>query len=160
MLSPYPGLFLSDYYAAWALGLKIDIFRQLASTEPNTSWLQELRGAEYDGPLSDFLGRRWWRPGIDQLVWSLDEKTSEVGTRREAFAIMAPTVQVGELHPPSSYVVICNEDLQEVDIAPIAEAIQVHPPGWPAEALEPWMLRAEVERDPVLKAMADPTDLA
>lgn len=44
-------------------------------------------------------------------------------------------------------------------IVSIEEAIQVHPPGWPAEAIEPWMLRAEVRSDPILKAMADPNDL-
>jgi hypothetical protein len=122
--------------------------------------MKELRLTKYVGPLSDFLGRRWWRPGIDQLVWSLDKKTNEIGTRRQAYAELAPNVELGELQPPSSNVVTCDEDLLEVSIRPIAEAIQIHPPGWPAEALEPWMLREEVERDPVLKAMADPTDLS
>lgn len=157
---PYPGLFLSDHHAAWALGISLDVFDVIALVEPGTEWMRELQRARYKGPLHDFFGRRWWRSGIDQLVWLLDEKTGEVGTRREAYKALAPNHDLGDLQPPSSNVVLCDEDFIETEIGPIADAIQLHPPGWPAEALEPWMIRDEVDRDPVLRAMADPTDLS
>jgi hypothetical protein len=156
---PYPGLFLSDYYAAWALGLSLEDFQSLADLERSTDWLKELDQAEYIGPLNEFMGRRWWRPGIDQLVWLLDEAATTAGTRKAALASLVPNFEVGESKPSSSHVVICNEDLLVVQIGTIDDAIQVHPPGWPAESLEPWMMRAEVQVDPVLRAMADPNDL-
>lgn len=157
---PYPGLFLSDHYAAWAIGISLEAFRKITDLDSTTAWLEELHKAEYRGPLNRFLGRRWWRPGIDQLVWLLDEETSKVGTRKLALAAVAPSADVGDLQGSSSHVVIVDEDLLEIQIASISEAIQIHPPGWPAEALEPWMLRKDVEGDAVLKAMADPNDLA
>ncbi|MGY3442748.1 hypothetical protein [Bradyrhizobium sp. USDA 4473] len=156
---PYPGLFLSDFYAAWALGISVEDFTQLVDLDPSTEWLIELKRARYTGPLASFMGRRWWRPGIDQLVWLLDEATAKSGTRLEALKSAVPRFEFGELKPSSSHVVIWDDDLLESDIGSIEEAIQVHPPGWPAEALEPWMLKADVKADPVLTAMADPNDL-
>ncbi|MBM7487720.1 hypothetical protein ACVWWI_006723 [Bradyrhizobium sp. USDA 3686] len=156
---PYPGVFLSDFYAAWALGISAEDFRKIADLAPSTDWLAELKRAKYTGPLESLMGRRWWRPGIDQLVWLLDEATAKSGTRLEGLGLAVPGFQFGELKPSSSHVVICDEDLLESEIGTIEEAIQVHPPGWPAEALEPWMLKAEVKADPVLTAMADPNDL-
>lgn len=156
---PYPGLFLSDFHAAWALGISAEDFRRMADLAPSTDCLLELQRARYTGPLESFMGRRWWRPGIDQLVWLLDEATAQSATRLEALGSAVPGFAFGELKPSSSHVVIFNEDLLETGIGAIEEAIQVHPPGWPAEALEPWMLKAEVKADPVLTAMADPNDL-
>jgi hypothetical protein len=156
---PYPGLFLSDCYAAWALGISLEDFQKLPHLDSSTEWLVELDRAEYSGPLCEFMARRWWRPGIDQLVWLLDETAARAGTRKAALGSLVPNFKFGELKPSSSHVVICNEDLVGTHIGTIDEAIQVHPPGWPAEALEPWMMRAEVKADPVLSAMADPNDL-
>lgn len=156
---PYPGLLLSDHYAAWALGISLVSFMKVIALEKTTPWLSELHEVEYSGPLRGFMGRRWWRAGLDQLVWLLDEETAKGGSRKKALEILAPGVDFGQLLPPSSHVVVCNEDLIEVEVTPIGEAIQVHPPGWPAEAIEPWMRRSEIERDPVLKAMVDPNDL-
>jgi hypothetical protein len=150
---------LSDFYAAWALGISVADFRLIADLAPSTNWLAELQRVRYTGPLESFMGRRWWRPGIDQLVWLLDEAAAKSGTRLEALVSAVPGFQFGELKPSSSHAVMFNEDLLETAIGTIEEAIQVHPPGWPAEALEPWMRKAEVKADPVLMAMADPNDL-
>lgn len=153
---PYPGVFLSDTYAAWTLGISKDAFGALATVAPETEWLTSLRGSRYVGPLENFMGRRWWRAGVDQLAWELDEKASD---RKSAFHIVAPTIDIGEVTNPSTQVVVWNSDFQEAGTSPLELAIPLHPPGWPAEALEPWVLREEVEKDPVLLAMADAIDL-
>jgi hypothetical protein len=57
-------------------------------------------------------------------------------------------------------VVACDEDFLESEIVGIDSAIQLHPPGWPAEALEPWMKKDDVLRDKILMSMADPNELA
>ncbi|WP_375157267.1 hypothetical protein [Bradyrhizobium sp. RDT46] len=156
---PYPGLFLSDHYAAWALSLSVEDFRRVADQERSGEWLKELDRSEYIGPLDEFMGRRWWRAGIDQMVWLLDEAATSAGSRKAALSLLVPGFEISETKSSSSHVVVCNEDFVGSQIVSIEEAIQVHPPGWPAEALEPWMLRAEVRSDPILKAMADPNDL-
>jgi hypothetical protein len=156
---PFPGLLFSDLYAAWAIGLSLASFRALAAADLRTDWLVEFRRCEYKGPLDQFLGRRWWRAGIDQLVWQLDEEAERKGGRKQAFTDLAPSVEIDEPRPRSSYVVCWTEDFREGDIVPIDQAVQLHPPGWPAEALEPWVSKEEVARDPILTAMSDPVDL-
>jgi hypothetical protein len=157
---PYPGVFLPDLYAAWALGLSLDGFLELVKADPPaSSWVKELHAARYKGPLFDFFGRRWWRAGIDQLVWQMEEQIGKCGSRKEALKILAPNVDVGQIQLPSSHVVVWDEDFELYDIVPVGDAIQLHPPGWPAEALEPWMLTDDVRGDSILRAMSDPADL-
>jgi len=157
---PYPGLFLSDLYTAWALGISREALEKLSACDPTiTQWASQLHACKYSGPLNRFLGQRWWRAGIDQTVWQLDEEARKAGSRQQAFKTLAPNIDLGELKSPASHVVIWTDDFREDAIVPTNKAVQLHPPGWPAEALEPWMLKAEVENDPVLKAMCDPSDL-
>lgn len=52
-----------------------------------------------------------------------------------------------------------NADLEEVGLTALENAIQIRPPGWPSQAVDPWMLREEVAKDPVAKTMVEPTEL-
>ncbi len=55
-------------------------------------------------------------------------------------------------------VVVLDSSLVESGIAPISEAVRVHPQGWPAEALQPWMKRSETTDPKWLSEMVDPAD--
>jgi len=35
--------------------------------------VRKLAGFKYQGVLHDFLGDRWWRPGIEHLLWERTE---------------------------------------------------------------------------------------
>jgi hypothetical protein len=94
---PFPGLFLSDLYAAWALGISLDEFRAVVDSEAKTDWLSALEDAEYYGPLNEFVGRRWWRAGIDHLVYMLDSASTKQMPRKEVFATFAPEVAIKEI---------------------------------------------------------------
>jgi hypothetical protein len=156
---PFPGMFFSDLYAAWALGLSIDAFRSIIELNPTTPWLQDLAASEYGGPLYEFLGRRWWRAGIDHLVWTLDQESSKQQDRQNAFRVLVPHVEVGEIRSSSTHVVTWTPTFVESEIISIDDAVQLHPPGWPAEALDPWLSRADTEGDKVLQAMVEVADL-
>jgi hypothetical protein len=101
----FPGLFLSDLYAAWALGISLSEFRAIADCRAETEWLSALSDTEYLGPLDEFLGRRWWRAGIDHLVYMLDSASTKQRPRREVFSAFVPGVTIKEIRPPSSHVV-------------------------------------------------------
>lgn len=161
---PFPGMFLSDLYAAWALGMTVEAFQKMAEIatakeKPEAPWLKELDAAEYGGPLWHFQGRRWWKSGIDHLVWKLDLEASKQKDRTKAFASLAPNVEIGTLSSASAHVVTWTPELLEGEISSIDEAVQLHPPGWPVEALDPWIRVADTENDAVLKAMIETADL-
>ncbi|MGY3487947.1 hypothetical protein ACVW1C_005830 [Bradyrhizobium sp. USDA 4011] len=155
----YPGMLMSDLFAAWSLGLTVHGFRALANAEAKTAWLEGLHQCRYQGLLHDFLGRRWWRAGIGQLVWQLEEVSARSATRESALAEVAPGIKVGPLVPISTHAVAWTDDFREDSIRPVDQLVQLHPPGWPAEAMEPWLPRSEIERDRTLRAMCDPSDL-
>jgi hypothetical protein len=157
---PYPGLFLSDLYTAWALGLTIEDFTAITNLTPDTTpWLSDLWSAEYCGPLNEFLGRRWWRAGVDHVVWTLDQESSKQKDRLAALTILAPGVKFGEMRSPSTHVVTWTPDFIEDKIESIDQAVQLRVPGWPAEALDPWIAKADIQNDEVLKAMIESADL-
>lgn len=156
---PYPGLMLSDLYAAWTLRVSYDSFLEFLRAATKTPWESAIFSAQYHGPLATFLGRRWWAAGIEHAAWQLHERANQTGNLQAAIDVLAPgsPLKALDLQDP---VVVWTEDLIEQQIAPIDSAVQLHPPGWPAEAIEPWVLRSDVDADPILKSMLDPIDLS
>lgn len=156
---PYPGMFFSDLYAAWSLGISLEGLHSLADTDMATPWLKDFNDAEYSGPLCEFAGRRWWRAGIAHLVWTLDQEASKLRDHNAAWASLAPGTSLGELRPTSTRVVAWTPTFTEHEIIPIDNAVQLHPPGWPAEALDPWLAESDTKNDKVLQAMIEAADL-
>lgn len=157
---PFPGMLLSDLYAAWAIGVSLEVFQKMAMAPLDTSdWLSELDQGEYLGTLDGFIGRRWWKAGIDNLVWKLDQESSNLGSRKQAIRSLAPGIEIGKFNSASSYVVTWTPELLENEISPIEDAAQLRPPGWPAEALDPWILKSELHNDAILQSMIDTTDI-
>jgi hypothetical protein len=153
----YPGLFVSDLHAEWALGLKKGSMATLFEVDPVSSLQQLIRSSLYTGPLDKLFPRRWWRAGIDEATTLLGEAVRAEGSEAalKAFAPNA-SLELGETTAPS--VVVWNDQLVESDIVPVGNAIQIQPPGWPIEAMAPWMEREVVKSDPRLRAMIDPLD--
>jgi hypothetical protein len=133
-------------------------FAALASQPPNTDWTRDLQCTQYDGPLAKFSRRRWWTPGLKELNWRLRQTAEEIGDFQNALDQLTGE---GRLLRSAirDAVVVWNDDLLEEDRVPIDEAVQVHLPGWPAEAFEPWMKRTEIASHEVLASFVDPADL-
>lgn len=154
----FAGLFLSDLFVAWSLGVTPASFRSFLASPDDTELGKALRAAQYVGPLSTFLGTRWWRAGVDAVNTRVLESADVLGDVQKAFDDL---VGVGRLEaiPNRDHVVVSSPSFAPCDVAPIADAVELLVPGWPAEAMPPWLLRSEVSRDPVLMAMADELDV-
>ncbi|MER9222978.1 hypothetical protein NKI48_29605 [Mesorhizobium sp. M0644] len=154
---PCPGLLVSNRYAAWSLGIELDGFKGAAKGGGN-DFAKMLGAARYAGPGHALYSPRWWAAGIDFIGWQLRDQSYEKGGIQQAFDSMAG---VG-LHPlaPPEKVVVVNSDLEEEGLAAIDEAVEIYPPGWPAEALKLWMRRDEAANDAAAKSMIDPSELA
>ncbi|WP_332767769.1 hypothetical protein [Phenylobacterium sp.] len=153
---PFPAVFLSDRFAAWSLGATVESFVAWIDGPASGEAHALVSGSVYGGVFERFLGRRWWTAGLDQAAWLLGQKTVELRDRTAALGALSG----GVLQPlaDNDMVVTWNDDFTECDVVPIADAVEVHPPGWPANALEPWMRRDEVQGDKILEALVDPDD--
>ncbi|UCI07215.1 hypothetical protein [Mesorhizobium sp. B1-1-8] len=154
---PCPGLLLSDLYAAWSLGIEPKSFSALYQSANTRDWVQALRATCYGGAAKDLVNRRWWAAGIDFIGWRLRERGYELGSFQHALDELAGPGLMPLAAAES--VVVVNVDLEEAGIAALEDAVQIYPPGWPTEAVDPWMRRDEVKADPVAQTMIDLTEL-
>lgn len=116
----------------------------------------ELAELEYRGALSTFLGRRWWRAGVE--FWLYEKTNGRAGNsaivRDLALRLGCTThndwvrpVQVldGELRP--------KQTPSEID-----HVIRIRPDDWPAYASAAYAEISDVLGDPELARLVDPLD--
>jgi hypothetical protein len=153
---PYPSLFISDLHAAWTLGIEPECLQTIIERADTWPWAQELVGSIYAGPASALVSRRWWTAGVNFLAWKLRQEGERLGSFKAALEELAgPNLRVLE---GSEQVVVVDMDFKEEGLAEIEQSVQLHPPGWPAEAVEPWMRRDLAAREPLVQSMLDPSD--
>lgn len=153
---PYPGLFLSDIYASWALGVEPQDLEDLFSRGGTNAWASEVQRSRYTGPANSLFERRWWAAGIDFAAWQLRDRGDALGSAQAALDELAGHGL--RVLQSSDKVVVVDADFREIGIADVESAAQLHPPGWPAEAIEPWMQKSDLEIEPLMRAMLAPSD--
>lgn len=127
---PFPGLFISDLYVAQTLGVDLGVIDGLL--EDGNLHGDKLRKCVYQGPVSSLVERRFWSSAVDLLVADLpDERKDKAG----ALGLLENQL----LRENSTFVVVIDETLSEVDLVDVEEAVRVSPKGWPSEAFQPWM---------------------
>ncbi|GAB1582896.1 hypothetical protein [Phyllobacterium phragmitis] len=150
---PYPSFLLTDRQAALRLEITPDSFRALVQAaeakgegKPNQTRLIE---AKYSGPLSGFLGPRWWRAGIDDLAWHLSQ---DVAGYRPALKEIAEATEV-EWLTQTEPVIVSDADLVETDeIAEASDCVRVTDEDFPAGIDAAWVLLTSARSDRKLAA--------
>ena len=147
---PYPTFLIDDAHLAARLRVTLKSLRSsLASGS-----LGELFGeVEYQGQLQRFLGRRWWRAGIEAKLFELTaDAPGDLEALREALKEKVPTlktVRQSRLFP------VLDEQFQLKDqLATQDKVVEIVPDDWPPFADEAWALRADLDDSPRLKAIA------
>ncbi len=143
---PYPSFLLTDRQAALRLELTPASFRALVDAvetkggnKPNQA---KLNASKYNGPLSKFLGPRWWRAAIDDLAWHLSQDGAGF---RPALQELSDTLAVSWLEQ-SEPVLISDADLVETDeIAEASDCVRVTNEDFPA-SIDPAWVRIEAAR--------------
>lgn len=148
----YPGMLVSDTHAAWALNVTKDSLAAYHAKDTAGG----LAECVYTGILSAFFPRRWWLAGLDLLNWEIDRRMGVDGidraSRQKHLDGLLPGSGLVD-HQTSGTVVAWSSDLVECDAIHTDDAVQLRPPGWPADAIFPWAARSEAAIDPVLRSM-------
>ncbi len=151
---PYPCFLLSDLYLATRLGLTLEAL----STEMGRSGplAQRLDACRYRGMLSDFIGRRWWRTRIDDMLWEITGGGDASPRRvRDAIAALAPEAELLDIANP---VVCLNADYATTDVADADGALRIILDDWPPYALDAWTKIELAVNDDGLRARVLPED--
>jgi hypothetical protein len=132
---PYPCFLWDDRQLAVRLGLKAKAIAPAFDDLPPT--LRPLRACEYSGIAAGFLGRRWWRAGVEQALWQLsDGASSDLEVVRQALASR------GFTHPAASDQerIICIDEkfhpLEELQSP--RDVVRIQPDDWPPYADSAW----------------------
>ena len=147
---PYPSFLLDRQHAAVLLGIRAGSFAPAAG--------DPLDACRYEGPLSEFLGDRWWRAGLQDLMYEAEtDETESPGDRAAALGMMLGRQfePLAQRRPVTAY----DSEGQALDGAvEHEEAVRLQPDGWPVFADDPWAARSDVSVDERLRALVVHSD--
>lgn len=132
---PYPCFLLDEHHLAARLRVRVDALRAaLGDRSALADWLEPAR---YQGHLAAFLGSRFWRSGIEALIFQrTQEDPTSLDLLHQELRKMAPGI---EFETSPTVAVALKGDFQPMDdLVPIERAIHIQPDDWPPYAGEAW----------------------
>jgi hypothetical protein len=156
---PYPTFILSDLHASLRFRLSLPSFNAVTQSDSELSRI--LRPLQYQGHLSDFCGRRWWRAGIemfiDGIVADADWDTTEADALNERLSELHGEELdfIEEDHPVA---VMDSDYIESQWVIDSSEAVRLSPDLWPVFADEPWASIDDVQNDATLRSLVAKED--
>ncbi|MEM1145487.1 MAG: hypothetical protein AAGI88_23175 [Pseudomonadota bacterium] len=151
---PYPTFLWDSRYLGARLGIQEESVKQLLS---NSSLRELLADYEYRGLLAGFAGPRWWKAGIEEVLWEMtDGESANPKSIRTALAEEGISIPDSEVMRP--VVCIDSEYLRPTRLSPVDSAVRVRPDDWPPFADSAWMTLDDLAARPDLVALVAPDD--
>lgn len=148
---PFPCFLLDIHYLAARLRVSPASLRKAMVASPRAA--RALAPCAYSGIFRDFVGTRWWRAGIEHLIWSW--------TKGDPFNPASLQAAVAKYVSPNLEPVIPGQPVVTVDAAlrpsdaliDIADAVEVQPDGWPSYAEPAWIEKSLAEQDDQIRTL-------
>jgi hypothetical protein len=106
-------------------------------SNPDSAINITLEPARYCGILSSFLGLRWWRAGVDSILWEQTKGRSFDPTAIKDLLDSSGRLESLEIADP---VTVLDEDLSPVRIPiDVRDAVRIQPDDWPDYADQAWV---------------------
>ena len=156
---PFPGCLCE--FRDIAVSLRLDPDWAASNARFRHKIKSAFRRAAYRGSLATFQGARWWKSGVDAIVW---ERTAGKFFDRDVLKKLAGEMiglSAGRLKTidAESPVLTVDADFRRTDtVMDIADAVQIQPDDWPPSVENPWIAISTIQANPRLKAMVDPKD--
>jgi CheY-like chemotaxis protein len=133
---PYPCFLWDSYHLAARLRIQhSSLLKTLNKKGKLTTALEKVC---YKGTLSEFIGKRWWRSGVEAMLWEITSGNSlDAGAVRNALASYGKLVlEPSEADNP---IVCIDENYQPVHrFFTAKEAVRLQPDDWPPYADQAW----------------------
>lgn len=152
---PYPTFLLDKYYLAARLFVTADSLEEALRDRAAT---KAISSALYRGAFAGFLGPRWWRAGVEHLLW---EWTKGAAFDRDAVltAVRRRFGDVAEVDQRRPVVLVDDDSFRPTsEVADLSEVVQVQPDDWPVYAEQAWMIAAEAIDDAELRVLIPAVD--
>lgn len=145
---PYPTFLLDRSHAANLLGVTQRSFDRFVSSDHAQQY-----EISYTGPLNDFLGRRWWRAGLQQMLVDVDRyQWDSSADRAQALADTAGVDLTPLTHDQPVVAYDSNGRVSSID-ADAEQAVRLQADGWPVFADDPWALIHVASADSDLRSL-------
>lgn len=151
---PYPTFLLEKHWVAANLGISISTLEMVLGKEsPLASKLQECL---YTGVLARFLGKRWWRSGLEQFTWEL--KKDSDGTLEEFHKKLEGLAEMELESLNCNAPVVClNKSLEpNGTLIEIEKALRIIPDAWPLFADNAYISKEYFKDQPELSSLLHP----
>jgi hypothetical protein len=121
---------------------------------PGSQLARRLDGVRYRGPLASFFLPRYWKAGVDFIVWNMTEGRSPANpvvrtTILDAVGDELPLIDFSDpvlVVSPDSFVL--NGEIASMD-----DSVQIQTDLWPPTLEPPWIRIADISNDRKLRAM-------
>ncbi len=132
---PYPTFLMDARHLA--ARLRVTPASLAAALNADSALVQALAPARFTGALAEFAGPRWWRAGVNDIVWRLTAGNPHRSELETQLTHLSAQLQFSSARQP---VAALNADLEVTDEqVDVTEAVEVRPEGWPAFADPAWL---------------------
>lgn len=155
---PYPTFLLDLIYLAARFRVSLSALE--TNITPGRPLYNALDSYAYKGILGGFLGRRWWRSGIEDFLWQITEGNSgDFGLVRKALTEIAGE-ELEPSNPPDFPVVCLDENYRELrEFCTQEDAVRIQPDYYPNYADQPWISKSLAKADTRMRSLVLRDDL-
>ena len=147
---PYPTFLYDDRHLAARIRVEVSSLRRALDSSAR---LRELFSpAQYTGGGSGILGRRWWRAGIEAIIFGANSDDPSNITTLHVFLTSLASDLIAE--SDDVLPVLTSGMLDSDDLVRAKDVTEVAPDDWPPFADSAWIRRSDVAEDPMLRAIA------
>lgn len=135
---PYPSFLWEDRYLAARLYVTVKSLRQVLESDKKAR--QVLAPLQYTGVLNEFLGDRWWRAGVEHMLWEWtdDDPFNALVVKEAVRKHVSKSIEPLEFSRP----VVCvdSQTFRPTDDAiDVINAVEIKPDDWPPYAEQAWV---------------------
>lgn len=151
---PFPSCFVGLDTVAVRLRLRPVYLSAVIDGNANAEFAKCLEQTRYRGPLAPFFPPRYWKAGVDYIVWSMTEGRSPANpaVRKKITDAIGDELPLLDVADP--VLVVSPETFEPTgDVASIDEVVQIQTDLWPPAIEPPWVRIGEIMNDRKLRAM-------